>query len=215
MISGEFQILLVAGLGNPGNKYACSWHNLGFLALDFWANEQGLSFKPGRGEFYHLSRRTRNGILTLIKPTSYMNLSGVPVRQVMKAQGLFPENILIICDDIALPFGTIRIRTQGSDGGHKGLASVITEIGTESFPRMRLGILTEQRGEDLADHVLSKIPEELNDGLLKILKDTSQALDCIFHRGLTAAMNEYNRNSFEAEPVSDPRSKCRNKKDDK
>jgi peptidyl-tRNA hydrolase, PTH1 family len=199
----EPQILLVVGLGNPGSRYAHTWHNLGFLVLDYWSEEKGLTFKPGRGDFEDLTVKSRKGLINFIKPTSYMNLSGIPTRQVLKRNHLLPENILVICDDIALPFGSLRVRSRGSDGGHNGLASIITELGSEDFARMRLGIQTPNRQPDLADYVLSRIPSNLNDKLKAYLKISSEALNCILHRGLTTAMNRFNRNLFDLQPETE------------
>jgi PTH1 family peptidyl-tRNA hydrolase len=184
---------LIVGLGNPGTRYAGTWHNLGFMVLDFWAAAKKLNFKPGRGDYYHLKFSTSSGDVLLLKPTSYMNLSGVPVASVARYRKIPPQRILIICDDVALPFGVIRIRKSGSDGGHRGLASVIGALGTEEIPRMRIGIWTEKWQGELADHVLSSIPSALHSDLEKILHHGTQALECILSDGIEKAMNLYNR----------------------
>ncbi len=187
---------LIVGLGNPGTRYATTWHNLGFMILDFWAAAKNLSFKPGRGDYYHLKFPTSSGDVLLLKPTSYMNLSGVPVASVARYRKIPPQRILIICDDAALPFGVIRIRKSGSDGGHRGLASVIEALGTEDVPRMRIGIWTEKWQGELADHVLSTIPSILHSDLEKILHYSMQALECILSDGIEKAMSRFNRNFF-------------------
>lgn len=185
---------LIVGLGNPGARYAETWHNLGFMVLDSWASAKNLDFKPGRGDYDHLKFPTYSGDVLLLKPTSYMNLSGMPVASVARYRKIPPHRVLIVCDDVALPFGVIRIRKSGSDGGHRGLASVIGALGTEDFPRMRIGIWTEKWQGELADQVLSKIPSGLHADLEKILHCGVQALECILSDGIEKAMNLYNRN---------------------
>lgn len=193
----EPPILLVAGLGNPGTRYAWTWHNLGFLALDCWAENKAFTFKPGRGDYHRLDYRLPKGTITLLKPTSFMNLSGIPVGEMLRYRKLSPENLLIICDDVALPLGALRIRKGGSDGGHKGLASVIAELGTEQIPRLRIGIFTEGWLGSLEDYVLSRIPEAVRQQVEKMLTISAQALDGILEDGLTPAMNRFNGNYLE------------------
>lgn len=188
------KISLVVGLGNPGARYQKTWHNLGFMVVDQWAREHHLEFKPGRGDYWQLAWGTGANKVTFLKPTAYMNLSGIPTGRVARYLKAAPENILVICDDVALPLGTIRIRKSGSAGGHKGLASIIGELGSEQVPRMRLGFLTDQRRGDLADHVLSAIPKALHEDLKTVLNLSVEALDCILVQSLDTAMNRYNRN---------------------
>jgi PTH1 family peptidyl-tRNA hydrolase len=167
---------------------------MGFMALDFWAESKGLTFKPGRGDFYRLTYKSPDGNVTFLKPTSYMNLSGVPIRQLMRYKNLVPENVLVVCDDVALPLGTLRIRKTGSGGGQKGLASIIAELETESFPRLRLGIYTEGWRGELRDYVLSRIPGELKEEVGKILAAGAAAIDYLLEKGITEAMNRFNHN---------------------
>lgn len=190
----ETPILLIVGLGNPGLRYNWTWHNLGYLALDYWAYRKNLKFQPGRGDYYHLNYPSHLRKITFIKPTSFMNLSGIPVGEVMRYRKMSPENVLIVCDDVALPFGVIRIRKTGSDGGQKGLSSVIATLGTEDIPRLRLGIYTEGWRGELSDYVLSKISRKCRNNLEKVLSSTADAIDLIIQEGLTAAMNRFNRN---------------------
>ncbi len=199
----EAPVLLVAGLGNPGRRYQSTWHNLGYMALDFWANRKGFTFQSGRGDYTCLESRSRNGVVTFIKPTSYMNLSGVPISRVSRYRKLIPENILIVCDDAALPLGTIRIRKAGSSGGHNGIESVIAEHGSETIPRMRLGIFVEGWQGTLRNYVLSKIPTELSDDIEKVLSVCSDAFDCILNEGVTRAMNRFNGHHLPEEPEAE------------
>jgi peptidyl-tRNA hydrolase, PTH1 family len=196
---GAAKISLVVGLGNPGARYAKTWHNLGYMVLDRWASDHDVEFKPGRGDYCRLDWGQGAGKVTFIKPTPYMNLSGIPTARVAHYLKLSPENVLIICDDVALPLGTLRLRKNGSSGGHKGLASIIGELGSEDIPRLRLGFWTEKWRGDLADHVLSAIPKALQSDLKTVLKLSVEALDCILTQGLDTAMNKYNRNFFAAD----------------
>ncbi len=196
MLDIDPPIQVVAGLGNPGRKYVRTWHNLGFVILDYWAIRKGLEFKPGRGDYAYLEFSSPRGKITLVKPSSYMNLSGVPVAQIVRYRKLEPENTLIVCDDVALPLGVIRIRRGGSDGGHKGLASVIAHLGSENVPRMRLGIFTEGWQGDLKSYVLSRIPESLEDRVRRVVEVSALALDCIIEEGIETAMNRYNGDVF-------------------
>ncbi|MFH1862042.1 MAG: aminoacyl-tRNA hydrolase, partial [bacterium] len=159
-----------------------------------WAARRKKTFSPGRGDYYQLTVSISNREVILLKPTSFMNLSGIPILKVVQQRRLSPENLLILCDDVALPFGTIRIRKAGSDGGQRGLASVISELETENVPRMRIGIYTENRFDELSDYVLSPIPDDLYKDLKRVVKTSTEALDCILHNGLSFTMNRYNRN---------------------
>ena len=186
-------ISLVVGLGNPGSRFENTWHNLGFMVLDWWAAQKKLTFQPGRGDYFRLTYNPAGNKITFLKPTPFMNLSGVPVAHLARYHRIAPENVLLVCDDVALPFGMLRIRRSGSDGGHKGLASVIAELGSENIPRLRIGIHTEDWRGELSDYVLTRIPAVLHDDLKKMIATGAEALDCILERGLTRAMNRFNR----------------------
>jgi peptidyl-tRNA hydrolase, PTH1 family len=190
------RISLVVGLGNPGARYARTWHNLGYMVLDRWAADHEVEFKPGRGDYDRLDWGQGAGKVTFLKPTPFMNLSGIPTAHFARYLKLSPENVLVICDDVALPLGTLRLRKNGSSGGHKGLASIIGELGSEEIPRMRLGFWTDKWRGDLADHVLSAIPKALQADLKTVVNLSAEALDCILTLGLDTAMNKYNRNFF-------------------
>ena len=165
---------------------------------------QGLSFRPGRGDYYYLTYKSPHGDVTFLKPTSYMNLSGVPIRQIQEVRDLSPQNILIVCDDVALPLGALRIRRMGSDGGHKGLASVIAELGSEQVPRLRIGIYTGDWPGELSDYVLTEIPSAHHRDVDTVLSACSQALDCILDQGLGPAMSRFNRNVLASDEEDGP-----------
>jgi PTH1 family peptidyl-tRNA hydrolase len=130
---------LVVGLGNPGAEYARTRHNIGFKVLDTLAGASNAVFAPGRYADT-CTVRHRGNTLVLVKPQTYMNLSGKAVRYWMRQERVEIEDVLVVSDDIALPFGKLRIRAKGSDGGHNGLADIIATLGADNFPRMRFGV---------------------------------------------------------------------------
>jgi len=148
--------LFVIGLGNPGKEYVYTRHNAGWLLLDYIAYRESIRFEPGRGDFYIGAGEK----FILIKPTTFMNLSGIAVKQVVEQYGIEDySSILIVLDDADLPFGKLRLRLKGSAGSHNGLASVIMELGTEEIPRLRIGI-GRPEGMRLRDYVLSEFSDE-------------------------------------------------------
>ncbi|MBQ9878642.1 MAG: aminoacyl-tRNA hydrolase [Bacteroidales bacterium] len=157
---------LVAGLGNIGPEYALTRHNMGFMILDSWAQESGIVFSPGRyGSTAQMSYKGRK--IYLLKPSTYMNLSGNAVRYWQRKYKIPLSNLIVICDDINLPFGTMRLRKGGSAGGHNGLEHIELCLGTKEYARIRLGIGKdfEQGGQidyvlgRLSDQELAQIPE--------------------------------------------------------
>ena len=163
---GDSVNFLVAGLGNIGPEYAQTRHNMGFMILDSWAQESGIVFSPGRyGSTARMSYKGRK--LYLLKPSTYMNLSGNAVRYWQRKLKIPVSNIIVICDDFNLPFGTIRLRKGGSAGGHNGLEHIELCLGTKEYARIRLGIGKEfeQGGQidyvlgPLSDQELAQIPE--------------------------------------------------------
>ncbi len=152
---------LVAGLGNIGAEYASTRHNAGFMILDAWAQASNVVFRTGRyGDMAQVSFKGRT--FHLLKPSTYMNLSGNAVRYWLQKLPVPNENLIVICDDINLPFGTIRMRKKGSDGGHNGLTNIIEQLGTSEFIRIRFGVGNGfDRGGQI-DYVLGKFtPEEI------------------------------------------------------
>ena len=146
---------LIVGLGNPGAEYLETRHNIGFLAIDDFADGLGGHWKPWQdlGEIFEPSHSVS---AKLLKPLQYMNNSGGPVKSFMDYYHIRPEEILVISDDFSLPLGTIRLRLSGSCGGHNGLSSILNTLGTNNFPRLRLGIGPLPEKIDAADFVLSK-----------------------------------------------------------
>lgn len=181
---------LIVGLGNIGNEYLNTRHNIGFKVLDAFAEASNTSFSTQRyGDIAQV--RVKNKILVLLKPSTYMNLSGEAVRYWMNKENIPLENILIIVDDIALPFGAIRIKGKGSDGGHNGLKSIASLINTQNYARLRFGIGNDFPKGTQVDYVLGNFSEEQVKAMperLKVAVDTIKAF-CL--SGLTFAMNNY------------------------
>lgn len=164
--------IAVVGLGNPGNEYKMTRHNLGFMAVDFLAEslDVAVSSKRFNGLFREMNIGGKK--IFLLKPTTFMNLSGISVKALMDYHNIIVENLIVICDDFAIPFGTLRMRRSGSSGGHKGLESIIRENSTDQFPRIRIGIGPVPEFSDPADFVLkdfnSSEKKHLEDIMLKV-----------------------------------------------
>jgi len=185
-------IKLVAGLGNPGKKYEATRHNLGFMVLDLLAGESESAFKK-KGQYRQASVHIANRNILLIKPQTYMNLSGVAVDEALRYSNLSIEEVLVICDDVNLPFGKLRIRHRGSDGGHNGLKSIIEETGSFDFPRLRIGVgLSEEEHKPLESYVLEKFSGSEEKELSKILKEAAEAVALSIADGIEAAQHRYN-----------------------
>jgi peptidyl-tRNA hydrolase, PTH1 family len=184
---------LIVGLGNPGREYEATRHNLGFMLIDrLFARAGGRRF---RGEANaKIAEVTIAGMrVTLAKPQTFMNLSGGAVRALLERYGdSDAANLVVSSDDIALPFGMIRVRPGGSAGGQKGLKSVIERIGTDKFSRIRLGVKPDHPVGDLSSFVLSPIPKRDYDELERMLDRAADALEVILSEGVERAMSLFN-----------------------
>lgn len=181
---------LIVGLGNIGAEYRDTRHNIGFKVLDAFAEASNIVFSTQRyGDVAQL--RVKNKILVLLKPSTYMNLSGEAVRYWMNKENIPLENVLIIVDDIALPFGAIRIKGKGSDGGHNGLKNIAALLGTQNYARIRFGVGNEfVRGAQI-DYVLGNFTEEQSRELPDRMKVACDAIKAFCLSGLTFAMNNF------------------------
>ncbi len=181
------------GLGNPGKEYEKTRHNCGFRALDVLA--QKLGCKVDKGKFQGLyGQTTYNGVkLLLLKPLTYMNLSGRSVLQLSAYFHVPPQKIIVLFDDISLEPGRLRIRADGSAGGHNGIKSIIAEIGSQDFPRVKIGVGGKAHPEqDLADHVLSGFSALEEKSLTSALERAADAALCIIDKGVPETANRYN-----------------------
>lgn len=183
---------LLVGLGNPGDEYRETRHNVGFKILDDLAAQAEVKFLPGRyadrAEF-----RLRGRTFVLIKPQTFMNLSGKAVRYWLDQENLHPERMLVITDDVALPFSKMRMRSSGGAGGHNGLEHIIETLGTKEFPRLRVGIGNEFARGGQVHHVLSEWTTEESEQLPAIIKRTGEASIAFGVLGIARAMNEHNQ----------------------
>jgi len=185
---------LIVGLGNPDPEYESTWHNLGFRVVDGLAAR--LSVRRFRFEFEAQVAAANLGdeSVLLVKPQTYMNLSGNAVRPLLERYGDGDAGrLIVICDDVALPLGMIRVRGQGSAGGQKGLKSVIDRLATQQFGRVRLGIKPDHPVEELADFVLSRIPRRLNAQVQQMIDTAVEAVEVLAIKGLNEAMQAFNR----------------------
>ncbi|MCR5182478.1 MAG: aminoacyl-tRNA hydrolase [Clostridia bacterium] len=182
---------IIVGLGNPGKKYERTRHNMGFLALDLIADKYGIDI--GKLKFRALLGEGRIGDekVLLVKPQTYMNLSGEAVREVMNFYKVPMDHLIVIYDDLDLPQGTIRIRASGSSGTHNGMRNVIYCLGDEGFPRIRVGIGGNDR-DDLIDYVTGRITEKEADPLWNALNKAAEAAPDIVLNGVGHAMQEFN-----------------------
>lgn len=182
--------MIVFGLGNPGPYYARTRHNVGFMVVDLLTRELGLRYRSYTG--YDKAQRRRDGFhLILIKPTVYMNNSGEVVKRLTRRKR---DSFLIVCDDLNLSLGRIRIRTRGSDGGHNGLASIIYHLQSEMFTRLRVGIgpLPKGQGLTLTEFVLAPFLSEELPVMKEAVSRAAQAVLFIVEHGVEAAMNRFN-----------------------
>jgi PTH1 family peptidyl-tRNA hydrolase len=182
---------LIVGLGNIGPEYKNTRHNIGFIILDDLAIKKELSWEDKRYA-YRTEFKYRSRNIVLIKPTTYMNLSGRAVNYWLQKEKIPVENMLVITDDLALPFGTIRIRSKGSDGGHNGLYSIIGTLGTNEFSRLRFGIGGSFPKGSQVNYVLGEWDPEEENGLPERMDKVIEAIQSFTTLGIERTMNFYN-----------------------
>ncbi len=191
-LSGTYDFLIV-GLGNPGKKYEFTRHNAGFLCLDYFAQEKNV--KIDRLKFKALIGEVRLGgkRCLLMKPQTFMNLSGEAVREAAAFYKIAPENILVIFDDISLDVGKMRIRRKGTDGGHNGIKSIIYHLAADNFPRIKVGVGAKPHPDyDLADWVLTPFSKAQLTDLREVAEHCCDAIELIVQGNIDEAMNRHN-----------------------
>lgn len=184
------EISIVCGLGNPGQQYRKTRHNLGFMALDGLAERRSLKWRRGAGPTMEAIWRGGHSSVILLKPLLFMNASGVALA---RRPGVAAEELLVVCDDMSLPLGQLRLRKSGGSGGHKGLESVIGVLETEGFPRLRLGIGSPPDGTDWIDFVLADFAPEERPAVDGMIDTAAEAIEAVLRGGLESAMTRYNR----------------------
>ncbi|WP_295586800.1 aminoacyl-tRNA hydrolase [uncultured Oscillibacter sp.] len=184
---------LIVGLGNPGEKYARTRHNMGFLTVDLLAEKEGqklnkVKFKSAFNIFPFAGQRC-----LVMKPQTYMNLSGEAVREAVQFYKIPPEHVLVIYDDVSLPVGKLRVRPTGSAGGHNGIKNIIAHLGTQDFPRIKIGTgAPAGGGAEMIDWVIGVPSLEDRKILVESFERAIQAAACIIQNGCQKAMNDYN-----------------------
>lgn len=184
---------LIVFLGNPGPRYEMTRHNAGFMAADAMAKEKNLSINKSRFKALTASCNIGGESVLLMKPQTFMNLSGDAVSQAVKFYKIPPEHVIVVSDEISLPIGKLRIRTKGSAGGHNGLKDIIAKLGTDAFPRIRIGVGAPPHPDyDMADWVLSSFKNQDAEDMLAAAARAAEAAQCYITQGADRAMNRFN-----------------------
>ena len=184
---------LVVGLGNPGEKFENTRHNVGFLVVDELAGRLDVPVQKLKHKALTNTVRLGGQKVLLMKPVTFMNLSGEAVRPAADFYKVPPDHVLVLSDDTALPLGKLRIRKGGSAGGHNGLKSIIQHLGTDQFPRLRLGVGEKPRPDyDMADWVLGRLQGEDWKAMEAAVDRAADAVECVLSQGVDAAMNRFN-----------------------
>ena len=189
---------LVAGLGNPGAKYRGTRHNVGFEVADRLAGRHGVTFESSPADALVARIRGAQPVL-LVKPLSFMNLSGRPVVELAHYFRVEPTDVLVLVDDVNLPLGQLRARARGSEGGHNGLRSILESFGTREIARVRIGVGRGDPRRDLADHVLARFDADEREVVEEALERAADAAELFVTEGIEPVMNRYNRKADTAE----------------
>ena len=196
---------LIVGLGNPGNKYAQTRHNVGFDLVDFLAERWRISLadkKQFQG-IYGEGNGNHNAKIRLLKPQTFMNLSGQSVRATLDWFKLPPESVLVVYDDLDLPLGKIRLRLSGSAGGHNGMKSIISHLGTQNFPRVRIGIGKSTGEKDTISHVLGKFAQAETPIVGDVIYLVNDAIELGLKQGIEKSMSLYNSKSIDVPEIKE------------
>ncbi len=183
---------IIAGLGNPGREYENTKHNVGFMTLDILADKLGIEIRKLRFKALIGEGRIGTEKVILVKPQTYMNLSGESLREIVSFYKIEMEDLIVIYDDIDIPVGTLRIRSRGSAGTHNGMRSVVYQLQDDGFPRIRVGIGGEKGGRDLVHYVISGFTGDDRDKMREAILKAADAAECIVTDGISTAMNRYN-----------------------
>lgn len=192
LMMAERKTTLVAGLGNPGEKYEKTRHNAGFLVVDRLSREFGIPLTKQKFDLVYGKGTMEGADVILAKPMSYMNRSGSPIRRLADYMGLTSEDLLVVYDDIDLTFERIKLKEKGGHGGHNGIRSLIDSFGTRDFPRLRIGIGRPEGEKDVTGHVLGRFTAEEAEVMDRVVDTAGQVVVTVVTKGLTAAMNNFN-----------------------
>ena len=181
--------MILVGLGNPGTKYSLTKHNFGYWIIDSIIKKSSLKLKVGKGDYIY----AKDGDSLFVKPTSYMNNSGLAIKQIIDYYKASIEDLIIIYDDIDLPLGTIRFKDKGGPAGHRGIENIIYQLGSESFLRLRLGIAVDGiQMRPSENYVLSPFPKKCKEEVDLVINKSIDGLDYLLDNGITQTMNKFN-----------------------
>lgn len=183
---------IIVGLGNPGDRYRCTRHNIGFRCLDLLARQWEIRLSERRAKAVLGRGRRREQEVVLAKPRTFMNLSGEGVAYLLTRFGAKPADLLVVYDEMDLPVGKLRLRPGGGPAGHNGIRSIIAELRTTDFARLRVGIGHPAPGQEQVDHVLSRFSATEAPEMARIVEQAAAAVDCLLAEGMAAAMNKFN-----------------------
>ena len=192
MVSGERDWLLIVGLGNPGREYAGNRHNVGFDCVDLLAEKHGIALSKSQHKARLGTGQVAGRQAILAEPQTYVNSSGEAVGAVARYYKVAPGDVLVIYDDLDLPQGTIRLRPGGSSGGHNGIKSIIEHLGTQAFPRVRIGIGRPPGRMEPKDYVLQDFSAAEREGMAEVYDRVVDAVETFIREGIREAMNRYN-----------------------
>ena len=185
--------MIIIGLGNPGDKYAKTKHNIGYWVIDKLANQFSLKLKLGKGEYMYAKGLN----ISLLKPLSYMNNSGVALKNYIDYFDINIDDILVVYDDADLPLGQIRFKLQGTSGGHKGIESIIYHLKTDNFLRLKVGIAINDNMKPLETYVLSPFKNKFNTVIDTVLDDCLDGINFLINNNINDTMNKYNKKNKE------------------
>ena len=184
---------LVLGLGNPGSRYTDTRHNAGFRVVEALAERWRAVREPDTGTYRWWSARQADRTVALMEPLTFMNLSGDAIAEWQRHHGLLPVKLLVVADDVYLPVGTLRVRANGSSGGHRGLESIEAALGTREYARLRVGVGSAENAEQLKEHVLDEFGPDETESVKAAEQLAADAVECWVGEGVIAAMNRFNR----------------------
>ena len=182
---------VLVGLGNPGRNYSDTKHNFGFWVLDKFAEKRSLKFQAGKGDYLLV----KSNDIVLVKPTTYMNNSGMAVADYCRYFQNTPEELLVVYDDIDLPLGTLRFKPSGGSGGHKGMESIIYQLESEDFNRLRIGISAENEMGPSERYVLSPFPKDWKEKINEMIEKACDGIDYFLTHDMKETMNKFNENT--------------------
>ena len=179
---------VIVGLGNPGSNYSLTKHNFGFWVIDKLVKQSSLKYKAGKGEYVF----AQSNEYMFVKPTTYMNNSGIAIKQFLNYYKLDTSSLIIIYDDIDIDLGRIKFRAKGTDGGHNGIKSIIYHLGTDSFDRLKLGIATSMNMRPSEQYVLKAFPKKYNNLVDEVIENATSGISYYLENGISETMNNFN-----------------------